>query len=194
MYERYRKNVIDRYGEKVDTELRYGAKYETVKEEIVDPETGKKTKVKKDVLIMPDGTELVCNEEYARIWEFGATDKFESNSEEYNRIFLEQTQRAANKRLKERGYLFLNEVYEMLGFPPTETGRIVGWIYDPYHKITDESYPGDSEVDFQMHDVRHPNNEEFINGFQPYILLDFNVDGDFTKDGLYIKNHMFRNW
>lgn len=191
MFNRYRKNVRERYGEQVDQELRYGLKRETVTEKVVDEETGKKKTVKRDVLIMPDGNRFDNFSEYGRIWEDSNFN--DETSRDYNLFFLKQCQSNANRILKKKGYLFLNEVYEMLGFPPTEAGQRVGWIRDPKHHITDKDYVGDNEVDFGITTVNRPVYEEYINGFQPYILLDFNVDGDICKDGLFVKNHKFRN-
>lgn len=193
MYARYRKNVVERYGEEVDKEMRYGLKKETVKEQVVDEKTGKKKTVKKDILIMPDGNVFDDISDYARIWEAGASTMFDEGSREYNMLFLKQTQENANRILKKKGYLFLNEVYEMLGFPPTEAGQRVGWIYDKRHKVTDKDYINDNFVDFGITTVNRPGNEDFINGFVPYILLDFNVDGDICKDSLFIRNHAYRN-
>lgn len=193
MYAKYRKNVIERYGEEVDKELRLGLKRETVKEKVVDEKTGKKKTVEKEVLTMPDGNSFDVSP-YARIWEHGAAKYFDDGSREYNMIYLKQCQENANRLLKEKGYLFLNEVYEMLGFPPTEAGQRVGWVYDKKHHVTDENYQNDNYVDFGITNVNCPGNKDFINGFIPYILLDFNVDGDICKDGLFVKNHMYRNW
>ena len=194
MYERYRKNVIDRYGKEVDMEMKYGVKHEVIKEKVVDEETGKKKTVEKEVLVMPDGNVFDDVSEYGRIFEVGATTYFDKQSQEANIIFLQQAERNANRLLRSKGYLFLNDVYEMLGFEPTEAGQRVGWIYDPKKDIVDGDYPGDNQVDFGIFPVSRPGAAEFINGFQPYVLLDFNVDGDIAKDGLFVKNHHFRNY
>lgn len=191
MYARYRKNVVERYGEEVDKELKYGLKTEKVKEKVVDEKTGKKKTVEKNVLVMPDGNRFDDFSEYGRIWE---DSKYKDDtSREYNMMLLKQTQENANRLLKKKGFLFLNEVYEMLGFPPTEAGQRVGWIYDRRHRVTGEDYANDNYVDFGITTVNRPVYEEYINGFQPYILLDFNVDGDIAKDGLFVKNYTFRN-
>lgn len=48
---------------------------------------------------------------------------------EYNLIFLYQQQTYANDKLRVKGYVFLNEVYDMLGLPRTKLGQIYGWVY-----------------------------------------------------------------
>ena len=91
-----------------------------------------------------------------------------SKDAEYNLMFLKHQQTQANALLKSRGYLFLNEVYDMLGIPRTKEGQVVGWIYDKDNPI------GDNYVDFGIYD--NPNHE-FVNGYARSTMLDFNVDG-----------------
>lgn len=88
---------------------------------------------------------------------------------ESNKFFLLRTQDYANEKLRVRGYLFLNEVYEMLGMPRTRAGQVVGWVYDPDNPI------GDNYVDFGIFGL---HNHAFVNGCEKSVLLNFNVDGD----------------
>ena len=88
---------------------------------------------------------------------------------EMNLFFLRAQQNYANELLKHRGYLFLNEVYDMLGMPRTKAGQIVGWIYK------ENNTDGDNYVDFGIYKTE--KNAKFVNGFENSILLDFNVDG-----------------
>lgn len=50
---------------------------------------------------------------------------------ELNRYYLTARESQLNEMLKARGHLFLNEVYDLLGFPRTKMGCIVGWLYRP---------------------------------------------------------------
>ena len=89
-----------------------------------------------------------------------------------NLSFLKCQQKYANDLLVAHGYLFLNQVYEMLGIPKTKAGQVVGWIYDkknPQH---------DNYVDFGIYDLHNERKRDFVNGYERSILLDFNVDGD----------------
>ena len=88
---------------------------------------------------------------------------------ENNKLFLLCQQEYANEKLKAKGFLFLNEVYEMLGMPRTKAGQMVGWAYDK------DNQTGDNFVDFGLY---APHNANFINGYERSVLLDFNVDGD----------------
>ena len=163
-FKNYRKNVIDRFGEELDKELRYGIKAKEVEEIVVD-EKGKEKVEKK---VVQEITDMDGYSEYARFYDCGNTGW--TKDPEYNLMFLRQQQNYANEVLKARGHLFLNEVYDMLGIPRSKAGQVVGWIYD-------EKQPnGDNFVDFGIYDNRE-GNRMFVNGYNPTILLDFNVDG-----------------
>lgn len=103
---------------------------------------------------------------YAR-W-FNETCLGWNNIPENNLMFLRYQQNHANDMLKSRGYIFLNEVYDMLGIPRTKAGQVIGWVFDPDNPV------GDNYVDFGLFDTR---NEDFVNGYINSVLLDFNVDG-----------------
>jgi hypothetical protein len=106
---------------------------------------------------------------------FDETSTYWSKDAEYNLMFLLQVQQHANNVLRSRysenkvGWLFLNEVYEMLGLPKTKAGQIVGWIYK------ENNTDGDNYVDFGI--FNSDKNAKFVNGFEKSIILDFNVDG-----------------
>jgi hypothetical protein len=103
---------------------------------------------------------------YARIFDHNSVHWFKDA--EYNKMFLMTQQQYANDKLKTKGYLFLNEVYEMLGFVKSKAGQVIGWAYDEENPI------GDNYVDF---DIFNDNNRDFINGISESVTLDFNVDG-----------------
>jgi hypothetical protein len=84
---------------------------------------------------------------------------------EINRLFLTCQQNYANQLLQARGHLFLNEVYDSLGIEHTSAGSVVGWV------IGDE---GDNYVNFGLYEA---TSAQFINGWEPRVILDFNVDG-----------------
>lgn len=107
---------------------------------------------------------VISYSKYAR-W-FDNTNPYCGTNSELNLWFLLSQQRLANDLLKHRGHLFLNEVYDMLGFDRTQTGAVVGWIYN--------SKIGDNYVDFGIYNL---GDRSKINKSKTSILLDFNVDG-----------------
>ena len=160
----YRNRVVDRFGEELDKELRYNLKTKEVKETVED-ENGKKKTVKRNIKYM-DST---MPSEFAVIYDDGCAGW--TKDPEDNKFFLIQQQRYANERLKRRGYLSLNEVYELLGFPSTKAGQVVGWLYN----CKDPNYKGDDFVDFGLYNVDYEPNRDFVNGYERNIILDFNV-------------------
>jgi len=84
---------------------------------------------------------------------------------EWNRIFLQAQQNYFNDMLQSRGHVFLNEVYDSLGFDHTKAGSVVGWT------ISDT---GDNFIDFGIFETA---SSRFLNGWERSIILDFNVDG-----------------
>lgn len=173
-FKQYRSRVIERFGKQLDNELKYNIKSKEIESVEVD-ENGNEKKVNKTANVVNPADVS----EYARFFEEYTTDEkgnsiknmYWNSDNEYNLMFLKQTERYANDKLRLKGYLFLNEVYEMLNLPKTKAGQIVGWIYDEENPI------GDNFVDFGLY-MDNLSYSDFVNGFDPAILLDFNVDGN----------------
>ena len=166
-FKEYRGRVVERFGEALDKELKYGIKSKEV-DEVVTNEDGTESVVKKTVDVV-DATNPMNVSEYARFFDDGCAGW--TKDPEYNLMFLRDQQRYANDLLKSKGHLFLNEVYDLLGIPRTKAGQIVGWIYDEKHPN------GDNFVDFGLTDIHNARVRDFVNGYERTILLDFNVDG-----------------
>lgn len=165
-FKEYRGRVVERFGEELDKELRYNIKTKEVEETVVD-ENGKETTVKKFVREVDPATGRSI---YAKFYDNGNLG-FSDNDPETNLMFLRNAQNYANDKLRCEGYLFLNDVYDMLGIPRTKAGSIVGWIYD------EKNPTGDNYVDFGIYDLHNEKARDFVNGYESVILLDFNVDG-----------------
>lgn len=167
-FKQYRGRVVERFGKDIDRELRYNIKAKEIEERVVD-ENGNESITKTTVkTIDPLG-----HDEYSRI--FDELNPYWTKSSEYNMTFLMNQQRTANKLFEEQGYLFLNDVYKMLGFLPTQAGQVIGWIYDP--KDPNLS----NYIDFGIHDLYNKDKCSFVNGHEKSIILDFNVDGDVLR-------------
>ena len=163
-FKEYRGRVVERFGKELDKELRYDIKAKEVEETVVD-ENGE-TKTVKKVVEVAHPSEY---SDYARCFDDGCAG-WEKDAE-HNLFFLRQQQNFANDLLQKQGYLFLNDVYKMLGIPVTQAGQAVGWMYD-------ENCPnGDNYVDFGIYDIHKEANRNFVNGYERSIWLDFNVDG-----------------
>ena len=165
-FKEYRGRVVERFGKELDHELRYNIKAKEFEEKVIDEKTGKEKTVKKTVEI----AEIDQYSDYAKFLDEGCAGW--TKDPEKNLFFLRRQQDYANEVLKAKGYLFLNDVYDMLGIPRTKAGQIVGWIYDEKNPI------GDNFVDFGIYDGNKETVRNFVNGYERTILLDFNVDGN----------------
>lgn len=161
----YRDRVIDRFGKELDKELKYGIRAKEIEEKVAN-EDGSETTVKRTVEVVDPN----LHSPYAKFFDDGCTG-WEKNAE-YNLMFLKRQQAHANDLLREQGYLYLNDVYAMLGIPKTKAGQVVGWVYDEQDPI------GDNFVDFGIYDLYNDKARDFVNGLERTILLDFNVDGN----------------
>lgn len=162
-YSKYRKRVREDLGEEADRKYLYGMKNEKVDVTTTDENGEQKTETK-DIMTIPRGMKPVSP--YARFF-----DEFSqqwTRNPEYNLMFLKAQQNYANDKLHATGHLFLNEVYEMLGLPHTTAGSVVGWVLNK---------GGDNFVDFGIYDQNDEAKRAFVNGYEPSILLDFNVQG-----------------
>lgn len=169
-YGEYRKRVVEEYGGDKDQEFHLGYKEKTETETVID-ENGDKVKKKIKTYTQLEGRPIPSV--YAAF--------FDENSREWrsdrnsNKFFVVTAQKLANEKLKAQKHLFLNEVLDMLGIPRTRNGALVGWIYNKDHPT------GDNMVDFGLWDINNPGARDFVNGYNPSILLDFNVDGIIYK-------------
>lgn len=148
----------DRVRKELGNEREYDIYHGTIVETTVD-EKGKTLITKKH-----DPNALSV---YSRLFDEG--NPHWQKDPQLNRLFLQCQQNYANHRLQARGHLFLNEVYEELGFEHTPQGAVCGWVIDP-----NNPGGGDMYVDFG---IFRTDNEPFINGFERSVWLDFNVDG-----------------
>lgn len=151
-FSRYRERVIDRYGEDADRELRY----ETEQVDIVDEETGK--------IVSTTQVTDAPGSAYARWYDEESANNW-SVDPDVNIMVLRNIQNYMNDKLKARGHVFLNEVYSEIGLTHTEAGAVVGWRWN--------QGSGDDYIDFGIMD----GVNQFNNGREGAILLDFNVDG-----------------
>ena len=174
-FKKYRKRVIEKFGETLDTELKNGVKTVEVKKEI-EGEDGKKKKVKEPLTVLDSEDEL---SEYAVIFD-ERNPNWENGGSDFNKWRLNMIQSHANDQLRRDGYLYLNDVYKLLGFEPTKAGQVVGWVYDP----DSENSRGDNYVDFGVQEVYpavklDPDQPApDLDDIDPIFILDFNVDGN----------------
>ena len=166
-FNEYRSRVVDELGKEKDLEFRYGVIERTIG---VDTDEGVVEKTIRGIdqnAMMAEGGSM-----YEKIFANTTSTRWQPVPIQ-NELFLRSQQNYANDLFNNRGHLFLNEVYEMLGFEHTEEGSVVGWIRGH----------GDQFVDFSCWDESGSLREDdvFVNGDTASILLDFNVHGPIYK-------------
>lgn len=160
--------IIDKFGEEVDDELKFGTERKDIVTKSVDEETGEEIVHRSSVPVLD---ELYCASMYARYFD----DKCRGfrNNPEYNLAWLIKREHEANDRLQEEGELLLNDVYDMLGMERSRAGGHVGW------RAGWKTGPkGDGYISFGIHKTY---NKDFVNLRSPIALLDFNCDGEILE-------------
>ena len=162
----YRNGVIDKYGETEDYELFNGIKTETIEKDVTDDEdnTYTVTEEKKVATVNPE-TNI-----YTRFFDRGNPDW--DDDPDIRRLFLEAKERTANMMLENRGYLLLNDVYKLLGYPATRAGYSVGWL-----RNDDENPNHHGYVSFGWKDISDSYSRALLNGYEECVILNFNVEG-----------------
>jgi hypothetical protein len=159
-FREYRKRVVETYGLEKDQEFRHNL----VDREIIEEgPRGHKTKV---IKALGEKNPTL----YAKFFDEG--NRNWQRDPAFNRMFIQCQQAYANDRLHAVGHVFLNEVYDMLGFERTREGAVVGWIAG-----ADAREEGDGYIDFGVFRGDVYMGQEFVNGDERSVMLDFNVDG-----------------
>jgi len=159
-FREYRGRVINEFGKDKDREFRFGV---VEREMAVDTNDGVAVKTVK--VVDPEfAKESGGRSMYAVV--FDESNRNWNPDWRYNSMFLRSQQDYANDRLRRDGFLFLNDVYQALGFERTAFGQLVGWVLGN----------GDDLVDFGLMDNGYETTL-FINGDERSTWLDFNVDG-----------------
>lgn len=163
IHDTYRQRVREEYGEELDQHFRYGTEYTMEKETVVD-ENGKK-KTEKIKVANTDQNALKTPEDTSRF--FDSSNRNWDRNPEFSMMFLRAQERYLNDLLQTRGHVFLNEVYEALGFDHTSKGAILGWV----------AGEGDDWIHFGLNNQHRENVRRFVNGDENSILLEFNPQG-----------------
>ena len=168
----YRNRVIDDQGKQKDFEYRFGAGEREIVEE---GEHGPEVKVIKG----PDANAIKKNvhSDYARI--FDEYNKHWSLVPNQNLFFITSMCKQLNDKLDRTGRVYLNEVYQLLGYEEEDAGQVVGWLKNPKDPNA-ENY-----IDFGIWDKGTYRGLEWLaSGCNEGFILDFNVQGvilDLTK-------------
>lgn len=155
-FDEYRERVKKELGTDKDLEFHYDLQDVEVAEETPKGTTKKSTQKR----IGPNRASIyaVCFDESNPNWQ---------PTDHYNQFYIQANQGYANDLLQSRGHVFLNDVYDMMGFPRTSAGAVVGWVKGN----------GDNYIDFGVFEGDRESGMRFVRGEEHSIWLDFNVDG-----------------
>lgn len=173
----YRKRVVADQGAEKDHEYFTGVEErEVVRETDEGPVVETVKGVDQEALLNADPETT-----YARVFcgplrdEHGAIvregNKHWSDIPNQNQFTLQMIQSELNDLLRLQGYVFLNQAYDLLGFPSTAAGQIVGWKKNP------KDGEGDGFISFGIWEGGVYRGTQWLNGDVDAIKLDFNVDG-----------------
>ena len=164
-FKEYRKRVVGKFGSDVDRQLKFGTDIVEEKSKVKDEDGKTKTvTTKKEVINGP-----LRYSAYAIIYQDGCNGW--SEDPEDSKEFLIRLEKIFTAKLRREGHLFLNDVYEALGVKKTKAGQIVGWIYKP------EDPERDNYVSFNIFNNNSAASGRFVNGYEPNVIIDPNVDG-----------------
>lgn len=154
-YREYRKRVVEQMGPERDRQFTA----DHVSKEIVE-ETDQGPKTRKIKVLANKNTSI-----YARF--FDESCPAWSPVPFNNQMYIQCQQNFMNNLLQARGHVFLNEVYDALQLPRSKEGAVVGWVKGN----------GDDYIDFGVFQGDTYMGQEFVNGNERSVRLDFNVDG-----------------
>ena len=120
-FKKYRKRVVDEYGEDVDRELMLNKI--TTKETVVT-KNSKGKEVSKEVDV--ESIEIDDEATYARVFGPG-NPNWDGSNPVANFLFVKQVEHYLRLKLYTNGVLFLNDVYKQLGLKQVPAGQVIGW-------------------------------------------------------------------
>lgn len=168
----YRKRVVADAGEDKDFEYLTGTKKKLVKK-IIEHEDGTTETIKEKEFTAEEIPSQPGENLYGRFFdEFNNPGGNWTKSPLSNAAWLKAVEKQANYILESRGWLYLNELYMMLGYEPTWYGGIVGWLKEG--EIN--GIPVAGHISFRCKDIYKTNPTE-----RSY-FLDFNCDGVITDE------------
>ena len=169
-FKKYKEAVREKLGDEAESDIRFGAVESEVEEEVVETTKDGKEKKKTRKKKIKTFSEL-ANDPYAKCFDESNVNWKNSNVDNKNFLLIAQNWANDLYNAREsdttRGHVFLNEVYDFLGFDHTATGAVCGWVKGV----------GDNYISFGVEDGVMEANRAFIRGEEPSIWLDFNVDG-----------------
>lgn len=164
-YHELRSKVSERLGEDELAKLEHGTEKVEV-EEVKVGKDGRERKRKRSIeVVLPDDGRSAID----RLWDGTTTYATFSHSKDQNSAFLMSQQQYFNDRLHSRGYVYLSEVYDALGFDSSKHPevQVLGWVDDEHQQ---------GFVDFGLFRSCNDEARDMMKREDSW-FLHFNVDG-----------------
>ncbi len=175
-YSTYRNRIKEKYGEAVDDEIVKGLK--ETKKQVLNKDTGELEEIS-TLEEKPIPGDFIAM--------FDETIPGFVENVNYNLDLLIAKESSLTMKLKIQGYLFMEDVWETLGYQmgwltvrQRQQAKVIGWIYDP------EDSTRANRVSFGL---TNPDGSysyrarEIIRSGNPGMVLEFNPDGDILTGG-----------
>lgn len=169
--DRLSNELDDKFGPGTADRVRNGGTVEKRDVTEVDDDGKEKTSKKKVNVFEKDDIGDFCMffDERSGLWH---------KSSALNLSAIKNAEKLLTLRLKNKGYLFLDEAYEELMIPIIDSKmkcifHSVGWVYDE-----NAEDPEANAVSFRVFDNVGGAKVNYVNGYEDVILLDPNVQGD----------------
>lgn len=134
-FDRYRGNVVEKFGRETDWEMLHGIKAEELEKAREEQRENKEIEAdNKRKKLHKKRKKTAYSDIYSRI--------FDEYSDRWQRYwngqqvlnYLQVKENELNDMLAIRGHVFLNEVYDKLGMERTAEGAVVGWIKSAHNR------------------------------------------------------------
>lgn len=185
MYEKYRNNVKEKYGEEADRDIMYGAK--EVEKEVVD----KKGKVKKVKEKEYDVTSAVNNPCAVLLGD--GIDSILQGNRWYDINMLQSIENKLTYEINSNGYILMQDIAKELGIKPgskyqhdiwashgivksqARIENVIAKAKAEGREVTEEELIFANRLDLGL---KNPVNAKYISGDEPMIWILPNLDGD----------------
>lgn len=174
-FNKYRKRVIEKFGDEVESEIYYGK--DTVKKKVrkILDEDG----VEHEEELEEFEPNIEKDVPWHSIYAVHYTNK--SRQPHMDWLQLKTLQNYFNEQLSINGYVLLNDIYKELGIPQNGDFVGIGWVSNDYLEIEGKNR-GDGFIDFGLFG-EHVSEQaaKWRDGEMDEVIIDFNVDGPIYK-------------
>lgn len=173
LFSKYRGRVIEEEGAAKDEHYLLGTKIEkgAIEEKVIDNKTGKEKTVKRDAEYIDIDIDSGAIQVFGEYRSNGEKNPEWDENIDWTISQLRARENYFNNMLRAKKIIFLNEVLEDIGLAPTKAGQFLGWTWKDGRTVS-----------FGIGDWSDPQVRRIVNGHSNYLVLHFNVDGEYEAN------------